>query len=225
LTQEIISLKKFGEVLVSSKVDQQETPLAIQEIAMRKKLLIVAAVIGSLGLASGWAVAQAGRHGGHGMHSMHGMHSDSPTGANNEKAAMGGMHHRMHGERGMHGGMGRGMQGSHDEKAGGNAPTGHGSHGASNPSGKNDRKEASTFALQAVNAQMHDAMNIDYTGKADIDFAKSMIPHHQGAIDMAKVLLAFGKSPELRKLADEIIKTQELEIARMNDWLKENGAR
>jgi uncharacterized protein (DUF305 family) len=50
-----------------------------------------------------------------------------------------------------------------------------------------------------------------------------MIPHHQGAIDMAKVLLAFGKNPELRKLAEDIIKTQEQEIAWMKEWLKKNS--
>jgi uncharacterized protein (DUF305 family) len=57
------------------------------------------------------------------------------------------------------------------------------------------------------------------TGDADIDFAAMMIPHHQGAIDMAKVQLEFGKDPALRKLSKAIVSAQEGEIAFMKDWL------
>ena len=71
--------------------------------------------------------------------------------------------------------------------------------------------------------KMHEAMNITFTGNADVDFVKGMIPHHQGAIDMAKTVLAFGKDPDVRKLAEEIIKAQETEIALMNEWLKRRG--
>ncbi len=70
---------------------------------------------------------------------------------------------------------------------------------------------------------MHEGMDITYTGNADVDFVRGMIPHHQGAVDMAKTLLAFGKDPQLRKLAEEIIKAQESEIALMQEWLKKNA--
>lgn len=66
-------------------------------------------------------------------------------------------------------------------------------------------------------------MMVPYTGDADIDFLKGMIPHHQGAIDMAKVAIQFAKDPALLKLAGDIVSAQEGEIAFMNEWLKKNG--
>jgi uncharacterized protein (DUF305 family) len=78
----------------------------------------------------------------------------------------------------------------------------------------------SSLAFQAINSKMHTAMDITFTGNADIDFIKGMIPHHQGAVDMAKTVLAFGKDAEVRKLAEDVIKAQEAEIAWMTEWLK-----
>ncbi len=87
---------------------------------------------------------------------------------------------------------------------------------------KGDQGPAS-MAFAKANASMHSAMNIEFSGNADVDFAKGMIPHHQGAVEMAKIVLEFGKDPELRKLAEDIIKAQETEIAFMKSWLEKNG--
>jgi len=60
------------------------------------------------------------------------------------------------------------------------------------------------------------------TGDADHDFASMMVPHHQGAIDMAKAELLYGKDPVMRRLAQEIIADQKSEIDLMNLWLKKH---
>jgi uncharacterized protein (DUF305 family) len=74
-------------------------------------------------------------------------------------------------------------------------------------------------AMTSMMAGMH----VKPTGKPDVDFALMMIPHHQGAIDMAKVELQFGGDPELRQLATDIVAAQEKEIAQMKAWLAKNG--
>src|SRR4051794_22276993 len=81
----------------------------------------------------------------------------------------------------------------------------------------------SSLAFHGINMKMHGAMDITYTGNADVDFVNGMIPHHAGAVDMAKTVLAFGKDPEVRRLAEEIVKAQESEIAFMQGWLNRNG--
>ena len=81
----------------------------------------------------------------------------------------------------------------------------------------------SSTGFAAANEKMHKDMAIAFSGDADVDFVRSMIPHHQGAIDMAKVVLQHGKNAEVRKLAEEVIKAQEGEIAWMRTWLQKQG--
>ena len=71
--------------------------------------------------------------------------------------------------------------------------------------------------------QMMQGMAIPSTGDPDVDFAQGMIPHHQGAIAMAKIELQYGKDPQLRQLAQDIIAAQEAEIAVLQAWLAKAG--
>ena len=67
--------------------------------------------------------------------------------------------------------------------------------------------------------RMNRDMSITMSGDADRDFATMMIPHHQGAIDMAKVELQYGRDPTLHHMAEAIIAAQEREIGALRQWL------
>ena len=98
----------------------------------------------------------------------------------------------------------------------------HAGHGAASATDKTD--SPATKAFRDVDAEMHRDMDIRYTNDVDVDFVRGMIPHHQGAIGMAKVALQHSKDPEIRKLAEEIIKAQDVEIAQMQAFLKRKDA-
>lgn len=82
---------------------------------------------------------------------------------------------------------------------------------------------ASTKAFIEANARMHQDMAVKFSGDADIDFVKGMVPHHEGAVEMAKIVIQYGKDPDVRKLAEDIIKAQNTEIAWMKDWLAKHA--
>jgi uncharacterized protein (DUF305 family) len=69
-------------------------------------------------------------------------------------------------------------------------------------------------------AKMQKDMPQEPSGDPDVDFARYMIPHHQAAIDMAKVHLQHGKDAKLKRMSEKVIKAQEKEIKELQAWLK-----
>lgn len=96
------------------------------------------------------------------------------------------------------------------------AQTDHGAHGGMSP--------ASQAYMDAMTKMDADMKAMAMTGKAGVDFALMMIPHHQSAIDMAKAYLASNEGDaDLTKLSNDIVAAQEAEIAFLKDWLKKHG--
>ena len=76
-------------------------------------------------------------------------------------------------------------------------------------------------AMQLSMSRMQDGMtSAPMNGDVDHDFAAMMLPHHQGAIDMAKAELSYGKDPVMRRLAQEILVDQQSEMEAMHLWLR-----
>lgn len=97
-------------------------------------------------------------------------------------------------------------------------------HGGHAPPAKSAVETAAADAFAAANARMHTDMDIDYGGDPDVAFVKGMIAHHQGAVDMANVILQFGEDEEIATFARKVIADQSAEIAWMRDWLAKRGA-
>jgi len=74
--------------------------------------------------------------------------------------------------------------------------------------------------MQGMNQMHQDMMAASQYKDPDVAFAAGMLPPHIGAVKMAEVELKYGKDPEMRKLAENIINAQQAEIEQMQKWLK-----
>jgi uncharacterized protein (DUF305 family) len=190
-----------------------------------KKVILLAA--GALAFASATAYAH--------MHQSQQQQKQPAAQAQMHEQMKKKMQGMMPGHKGTGGEGAQDQQGAHDHGSpSAAAPAAQGSHDSHTagapqttaqpaPWPKGDRGPSS-LAFHGINLRMHEGMTIAFTGNADADFVNAMIPHHQGAVDMAKVVLAFGNDPEIRRLAEEIIKAQQSEIALMRAWLSRRHA-
>lgn len=91
-------------------------------------------------------------------------------------------------------------------------------HGTAESQNARISANAQLFALQmdaGMKKMMNDMHAPGYSGNPDVDFLAMMIPHHEGAVEMARLALIHGKDPLTRRLAEEIIASQTAEIAAM----------
>jgi uncharacterized protein (DUF305 family) len=91
---------------------------------------------------------------------------------------------------------------------------------------RSEKSDTDWSELTASIEKMHIAMAaVGPSGDKDVDFVRLMLPHHQAALDMAKAQLLYGKDPQMRRLAQEIITDQQSEIELMQLWLKRHEER
>ena len=88
-----------------------------------------------------------------------------------------------------------------------------GQHATPDARGQKSRFESDMDTGMA--RMMQDMHSPGYTGQPDSDFLAMMIPHHEGAVDMARLVLIHGRDPMVRQIAEEIIASQTVEIAAM----------
>lgn len=89
---------------------------------------------------------------------------------------------------------------------------------AATASAQQPSSPADEAMMSGMEKMSHAMKAVPMTGNPDHDFVAMMIPHHQGAIDMARVELKYGKDPAMRRLARGIVAAQEKEIKEMRAW-------
>ncbi|ART62429.1 hypothetical protein B9H00_04530 [Kushneria marisflavi] len=77
-------------------------------------------------------------------------------------------------------------------------------------------------AFDDANQRMHHGMAIESSGNVDMDFARGMLAHHRGAVDMARIELEHGSDEQMRRLAREVIDAQQKEIDLLKRWIAEH---
>jgi uncharacterized protein (DUF305 family) len=102
------------------------------------------------------------------------------------------------------------------------APMQHDMAGMSMPAGDSPADKA---MMAGMSKMQQDMATAPLTGDPDKDFVAMMLPHHAGAVDMAKVELKYGKDPEMRKLAKAIVAGQSKQEAEMTAWQKRHRAK
>jgi hypothetical protein len=119
----------------------------------------------------------------------------------------------------------------HHDRPAPNSSSPHGLHSetSSAPAGLASGSLAATFHQQMDSVMTVMDRGMQQMGgvpptNIDASFAAMMVPHHQGAVDMARLQLLYGKDPALRRLAQSIIAEQQVEIQQMNAWLREHRA-
>ena len=120
------------------------------------------------------------------------------------------------GQGSMQGGQGGGMQG-------GMMQGGQGRMMNAMPMDTTKMFEASRNYMQAMKLMDGPMMQGIQAGDPDVAFVRAMNPHHQGAIDMARAVLQFGKDDQVKVWANQIIAAQQAEIVAMQEWLKQHA--